>query len=1113
MVNEKDLKSLGAQGKGGENHHNNHLDVHNNKRMSSNSEVTDDSYDSSGSENESGDFSSTNTSPRLDEVQEKGTGACLLSLDDVERQLQPDIPQTPQSPSSESLNGSVTRPGSVSETTAPPVEGLGEKPATTTETAETTTTTTKEPETNAPKEPGAEEPETKELETKEPETKESEAKEPETKELETRETPEGVATTESETIEKNGEKNVSGNGEVDDALPSLNLKKDKSKSSKGSSKKDKKAFLFRKKDKEGRKGKDKDKDKVRDKDKDKTKRKGGRKTKRDTSTPPSEADTTSEDTSEASTTASAAGLEKDKTASDASGTPQVAEKEHPFTTASEDAAGDANAKETTPHVLASASFPADSSSSSTSSKKGKSDKDKDKSKKAKKASKKSKGKEAPGATSLSSPTLSTTYSQPPPSSSSTSSTSSQPTTQGKGAIFVGAHGPEGRKESKEHKKLRILSTMELDHSKSNLVKIPDDLHKYTNLKVLNLSYNRLSSLPSSFGLPALTTLLLSHNQLSDLSPKLISHMPRLVLVDLSHNAFEALPKEFSSLKDLKSLQLDHNKLTALFDFSKLKNLERLSAEDNKIKHLAKVYNIHTAISLTSLNLSHNQLEVIPQLPPSLHELLLHNNLLSDLPADSLAACTTSLRRLTLGGNQFSKFPASLYTLSSLEHLFIENNRLEEIGVSPLSGLGINKMIGLRQLDLSRNALKSMPSILGQLTNLERLHLNENKLTSLPPELKSLTRLTYLDVEDNPGFDESTMPQVRTKADIAAAAAVSSNRGRETAIDVAAAVAEAIALAAANQAPRDARSDLNPLLAPLNVPKDEPFDFKLYIDKENLDLFKDLGASADMNRSGLARGKKDQLKRRNRQILHKMEDDMCIYAPLKEDRNKALLCLFDGHAGPETANVATSLFPQELGQRLKDLDPNCTDMKGILTETFLAVDEFLKEEHQCVGATATVVMIWRVGEDRYLQSANLGDSFAFLCRGGEPIQLVQEHKLSVPSEFARILESGVQLAPGQTRINGLAVTRALGDHFAKENGSGMIAEPHVSPVYKLQPEDKYLLLASDGLWDSISGRQALDMITSEKMVSATAQQQADMLMKACLGHETCQDNVALVVVHL
>lgn len=109
----------------------------------------------------------------------------------------------------------------------------------------------------------------------------------------------------------------------------------------------------------------------------------------------------------------------------------------------------------------------------------------------------------------------------------------------------------------------------------------------------------------------------------------------------------------------------------------------------------------------------------------------------------------------------------------------------------------------------------------------------------------------------------------------------------------------------------------------------------------------------------------------------LQDDYCIYAPLYEDTSKALFCLFDGHAGPETANLATLLFPKELAQRAKEMDPNSTDMSSLLKETFLAVDDMLKEEHQCVGATATVVIIWRVGEDRYLQSSNLGDSYAFL----------------------------------------------------------------------------------------------------------------------------------------
>jgi protein phosphatase len=51
---------------------------------------------------------------------------------------------------------------------------------------------------------------------------------------------------------------------------------------------------------------------------------------------------------------------------------------------------------------------------------------------------------------------------------------------------------------------------------------------------------------------------------------------------------------------------------------------------------------------------------------------------------------------------------------------------------------------------------------------------------------------------------------------------------------------------------------------------------------------------------------------------------------------------------------------------------------------------------------------------------------------------KDHKLSDEEEKARLANIGVSVNDGQTRLNGLAVTRALGDRFAKEANCGMIA---------------------------------------------------------------------------
>jgi len=47
---------------------------------------------------------------------------------------------------------------------------------------------------------------------------------------------------------------------------------------------------------------------------------------------------------------------------------------------------------------------------------------------------------------------------------------------------------------------------------------------------------------------------------------------------------------------------------------------------------------------------------------------------------------------------------------------------------------------------------------------------------------------------------------------------------------------------------------------------------------------------------------------------------------------------------------------------------------------------------------------------------------------------------------------------------LAVTRAFGDHALRK--SGLIVTPHVLK-YILKPFDKFLVIASDGVWDELS----------------------------------------------
>jgi len=155
----------------------------------------------------------------------------------------------------------------------------------------------------------------------------------------------------------------------------------------------------------------------------------------------------------------------------------------------------------------------------------------------------------------------------------------------------------------------------------------------------------------------------------------------------------------------------------------------------------------------------------------------------------------------------------------------------------------------------------------------------------------------------------------------------------------------------------------------------------------------------------------------------------------------------------------------------------------------------------------------------------------LSRAGEPICLTREHKLANEHERGRIVSSGVWLTDGQTRIAGIGVTRVLGDHFAKDTGSGMLGAPDSSPVYLIGSEDTHLVLASDGvrcltllpshcayiveqtllsqLWDVVTPASAGDLVARKE----TAEAAAKALMKRALGSPKCKDNVTIIVVNL
>jgi protein phosphatase 1L len=108
-------------------------------------------------------------------------------------------------------------------------------------------------------------------------------------------------------------------------------------------------------------------------------------------------------------------------------------------------------------------------------------------------------------------------------------------------------------------------------------------------------------------------------------------------------------------------------------------------------------------------------------------------------------------------------------------------------------------------------------------------------------------------------------------------------------------------------------------------------------------------------------------------------------------------------------------------------------------------------------------------------ANVGDSRAVICRGGEAFALSSDHKPNRADERQRIEDAGgVVMWAGTWRVGGvLAVSRAFGDRLLKRY---VVAEPEIQEDV-IQKGVDFLILASDGLWDVVTNQEAVSMVKS------------------------------------
>jgi len=221
-----------------------------------------------------------------------------------------------------------------------------------------------------------------------------------------------------------------------------------------------------------------------------------------------------------------------------------------------------------------------------------------------------------------------------------------------------------------------------------------------------------------------------------------------------------------------------------------------------------------------------------------------------------------------------------------------------------------------------------------------------------------------------------------------------------------------------------------------------------------------------------------------------QDRGCIAYPYNGSYNEALFLVLDGHG--EAGDKISEFVMKQIVVSLEKHQDLVSDPIKALKETFTKTNTalmvtnipYMKSGTTCVGVyiRGSKMFVANVGDSRAVMAVHAGDGVM------KALDLSKDHKPDDPNERKRIEEWGgyvmdppeqglsarVYLDPEFTMI-GLAMARSIGDYAVKE--VGVIPEPDVIE-YEIKDDYKFMILASDGVWEFISSQEAIDIVNDQ-----------------------------------
>lgn len=240
-----------------------------------------------------------------------------------------------------------------------------------------------------------------------------------------------------------------------------------------------------------------------------------------------------------------------------------------------------------------------------------------------------------------------------------------------------------------------------------------------------------------------------------------------------------------------------------------------------------------------------------------------------------------------------------------------------------------------------------------------------------------------------------------------------------------------------------------------------------------------------------------------------------YSQVETGRDATFVGVYDGHGGPEAARYISDhlfLHLMKVAREKRTISEDTIKSALSATEngflTLVSRTYKIKPLIAAIGSCCLVGIIWK----GTLYVANVGDSRAVIGSLRQPNKIVAQQMTKEHNAcFEEVREELKSMHPddstivvlkhGVWRIKGIIqVSRSIGDAYLKRPELAVdpsfprfhVSEPIRRPVLTaepsistrvLQPDDQFVIFASDGLWEHLTNQEAVEIVHNSPRMGA------------------------------